>query len=310
MNNFLAYASAKYYAGEPIISDDEFDLLVDQYGYEYVGSPVDTTKAVKHLYPMYSLQKCYIGEKQIELPGEIVETPKLDGVAISILYVNGKLSLALTRGDGKAGQDITDKIRFLVPIDLRGDYTFQVTGEVITYKEISNARNYAAGALNLKSIEEFQQRKLFFIAYGLSPYQQVTYDEDMRTLEILGFDTIYNIREWSIFPQDGKVFRVNDNKVFTELGYTAKHPRGAYALKDRPEGIITTLLDVQWQVGRSGKVTPVAILEPVMIGDATISRATLNNSKYIKDLNLEIGCQVEVVRNGEIIPGIVRRVDC
>lgn len=92
------------------------------------------------------------------------------------------------------------------------------------------------------------------------------------------------------------------------MGFTAHHPRGAFALKEQKEGVITTLLDVVWQVGKSGVVSPVAILEPILIGDATVSKATLHNIEYIRDLDLEIGCQVEVIRSGEIIPRVVKRV--
>jgi DNA ligase (NAD+) len=104
------------------------------------------------------------------------------------------------------------------------------------------------------------------------------------------------------------VFRINDYRRFYDAGYTSKHPRGAFALKERKGGVVTKLLDVDWQVGRSGIVSPVAILEPVVIGEATVSRATLHNIKYIRELDLEVGCLVEVVRSGEIIPRIVRRI--
>lgn len=93
------------------------------------------------------------------------------------------------------------------------------------------------------------------------------------------------------------------------MGYTAKHPRGAFALKEVKAGVVTTLRDVVWQLGKSGVVSPVAILDPIVIGEATVSRATLHNIQYIRELNLEIGCQVEVIRSGEIIPRIVGRVE-
>jgi DNA ligase (NAD+) len=108
---------------------------------------------------------------------------------------------------------------------------------------------------------------------------------------------------------DGLVFRLKSNAKYDELGHTAKHPRGAFALKEQVAGVETTLLDVVWQLGKSGVVSPVAILDPVVVGDATVSRATLHNIEYIRDLNLEIGCKVEVIRSGEIIPRIVRRLD-
>ncbi|HEY9701865.1 MAG TPA: hypothetical protein V6C58_05445, partial [Allocoleopsis sp.] len=112
-----------------------------------------------------------------------------------------------------------------------------------------------------------------------------------------------------IFPCDGLVYRLNDNKLFEELGYTAKHPRGAYALKERGRAVETKLLDVVWQVGKSGKVTPVAILEPVMIGDAKVSRATLNNIAFIRALGIEIGDTVAIERAGEIIPTVMYKVE-
>jgi DNA ligase (NAD+) len=129
----------------------------------------------------------------------------------------------------------------------------------------------------------------------------------MYLLETLGFKTVTK-GDWSQFPEDGRVFRVNSNKVFEDMGSTSHHPRGAYALKTREKGVVTTLLDVVWQTGKSGKVTPVAILDEIVIDDAKISRATLNNMAYIESLNLEIGCQVEVIRAGKIIPCVIGRV--
>ena len=104
------------------------------------------------------------------------------------------------------------------------------------------------------------------------------------------------------------LYRLDSNKAYDELGYTSKHPRGAFALKEQKTGVETTLQDVVWQVGKSGVVSPVAVLEPITIGDAIVSRATLHNIEYIRELNLEIGCQVEVIRSGEIIPRVVRRI--
>jgi DNA ligase (NAD+) len=314
MKNFLDYASAKYYAGEPIISDEEFDKLAEYHGYESVGAPV-TSDRIAHAFPMWSLQKCYDDEPMISFGTEavIAVTPKLDGAAVANYYVYGKHVLSLTRGDGKEGLDITDKMRTLIPqtIVYSEEAILQITGEVVAPKSIDNARNYAAGALNLKSVDEFQTRELAFIAYGITPNQFYNWTDDMRKLNtVCGFKTVYT-REPSYleqFPQDGTVFRLDDYEKFTELGYTSKHPRGAFALKERKGGVITKLLDVEWQVGRSGVVSPVAILEPVIIGEATVSRATLHNIKYIQELDLEIGCLVEVIRAGEIIPRVVRRI--
>lgn len=307
MKSFLDYASSKYYAGEPIISDEEFDKLAEYYGYESVGAPVVGDR-IAHAFSMWSLQKVYDDEPLTALPGFTVTTPKLDGAAVALYYIYGRLSLALTRGDGKEGQDITDKMMLLVPETIRStESVLQVTGEVVAPKIIDNARNYAAGALNLKSVEEFHSRALTFVAYGMKPYKSDCWSEDLSFLSDSGFHTVMD-GEWDQFPHDGKVYRLNDYDKFEELGYTSKHPRGAFALKERKGGVVTKLLDVEWQVGRSGVVSPVAILEPVVIGEATVARATLHNIKYIKELDLDYGCLVEVIRSGEIIPRIVRRV--
>lgn len=313
MKTFLDYASAKYYAGESIISDEEFDKLAEYFNYERVGAPVALGDRVAHPFPMWSLQKCYDDEPLIDLGGEIVVTPKLDGAAVALYYVDGRLSLALTRGDGKEGLDITEKMSTLVPNQLENAVPFmQITGELVAPKTIDNARNYAAGALNLKSMDEFRTRDLTFVAYGVAPIvDNELWSGDMLYLHAQGFYTVlYAPKDWySQFPNDGLVYRLNKHNQFQALGYTSKHPRGAFALKERKGGVITKLLAVEWQVGRSGVVSPVAILEPVVIGEATVSRATLHNVKYIRDLNLELGCLVEVIRAGEIIPRVVRRVD-
>ena len=308
---FLDYASQRYYAGQPIITDDEFDKLAEAHNYERVGTP-SVRDGVPHAFSMYSLQKCYVGEKLIELAGETAETPKLDGAAIAVTYLNGRYVLGLTRGDGKRGQDITEKVRHLVPATVDRQGLVQITGEVVAPKSIPNARNYAAGALNLKDIEEVKSRDLTFIAYGVQPVVEELWTHEMGWLETQGFLDVHHaafLKETDKFPQDGKVFRLNNNKAFEAAGYTSKHPRGAYALKERQEGVVTRLLDVVWQVGRTGVVSPVAILAPVLVGDATVSRATLHNMKYIEELNLELDCEVEIIRSGEIIPRVVRRVD-
>ena len=130
----------------------------------------------------------------------------------------------------------------------------------------------------------------------------------MSALSTCGFQTVDKF-DASEYPTDGTVYRVDSYNTFFKMGYTAHHPRGAFALKEQKTGVVTKLLDVVWQVGKSGVVSPVAILEPVVVGEATVSRATLHNIQYIKELNLELGCMVEVVRSGDIIPRILKRVD-
>jgi DNA ligase (NAD+) len=196
-----------------------------------------------------------------------------------------------------------------VPLTTHHVGIHQVIGEVVAPKDIPNARNYAAGALNLKDLEEFKMRAISFFAYGVYPGFADTFSIDMMLLEEAGFQTVYANDLHNIYPCDGLVFRVNDNATFNSLGFTSKFPKGAYAKKERQEAVETTILAVEWQVGKSGKVTPVAILDPVMVGDALVSRATLNNKDFIEMLDLSIGDMVGIVRSGEIIPTIVYKVD-
>jgi NAD-dependent DNA ligase len=305
MKEFLDNASSAYYEGNPTISDEEFDRLASVYNYNSVGYVV--TDGIPHLYKMYSLQKFFNLVDAPDLSGYI-STPKLDGAAVSIVYVNGQLAIALTRGDGELGRDITDKMRLLVPNSIPLQATVQITGEVVCPSSVPNSRNLAAGSLNLKDLEEFRTRPLTFVAYGLQGSSIFTWSGAMKYLKAQGFQTV-NSFDSSMYPTDGIVYRVDDNQKFDSLGYTSHHPRGAFALKEQKDGVVTTLLDVVWQVGKSGAISPVAILEPVMIGSAMVGRATLHNIQYIRDLNLEIGCQVEVIRSGEIIPRVVRRVN-
>lgn len=315
-HNFLDNASKAYYAGTPIISDEQFDKLAELTAYNALGAQVDYNVGT-HYKQMYSLQKHYEDEGKVRPLaglGDVSTSIKLDGAAISLLYVNGQLVRALTRGDGIEGQDITNKMvvaKFLPQILPSGmvPEVLQVTGEIVATINIENARNYAAGALNLKDVNEFKDRILSFIAYGVYPYLTKTHTQDMDMLQAMGMSTCREQNLEKIFPSDGLVFRVNDNKQFDELGYTAKFPRGAYALKIRGDHVETRLLDVEWQVGKSGKVTPVAILEPVYIGDALVSRATLNNPGFIESLGIEIGDKVAVIRSGEVIPCILHKVE-
>lgn len=317
---YLEYCNRKYAEGNPILPDEVYDRLVEnteletQVGYKPQDKPYQNIPPIdsrfKHPYPMYSLQKVFVGEDKEpdwDIKQTKIMTAKLDGAAVSITYIEGVLTQALTRGDGKAGLDITGKIKTLVPNKIWSKGLKQITGEVVAPKNIPNARNYASGALNLKDLEEFKSRDITFVAYGIQPAICAEWTEDMSMVADMGFNAITK-SDYREFPQDGKVVRVDSNIYFEKLGYTSHHPRGSFALKTRQAGVVTRLLDVEWNVGKSGAVSPVAILEPCIIGEATISRATLHNIGYIEALDLEIGCNVEVIRSGEIIPRIVKRV--
>ena len=308
MREFLEHAVKKYYEGDPIISDEQFDVLADVYKFNDVGHQI--TDGVPHIHRMYSLQK-FFDIEDAPAGKEYVSSPKLDGAAVSLVYIRGELQLALTRGDGLHGKDITDKMQHKVPLQITGkpaEDVVQITGELVAPKTIPNARNYAAGALNLKDPNEFLERNVNFVAYDMQPSHLLRWTGTLEYLFLMGFATVQHVQD-DIYPTDGLVYRMNENKEFDAQGYTAHHPRGAFALKEKKEGVITTLIDVKWQVGKSGVVSPVGILEPVTIGDAVIQKATLHNIDYINSLNLEIGCKVEVIRSGEIIPRILRRVD-
>ena len=303
-----------YYEGTPLISDAEYDYLVSIN--PEAESSIGPRGDVPHLYKMYSLQKYYPGRGDT-LPNNLkdyVETPKLDGNAVELVYFEGNLVKATTRGDGDYGNDITEKMELIIGEYLSlTDNLVQITGEVVATRDVPNARNLAAGALNTKDMDEFWLRVrelgLVFVAYGIKPSNNDYYHQDLIDLhdeflvpnstKVLDF-----IKEGNI-KTDGTVYRLNNNKDFLSQGYTAKFPRGAFAVKIDAEYVTTKLLDVSWETGRSGKVTPTAILEPVNIDGATIQRATLNNVAFIEAMDLSIGDTVHVIRSGDIIPQIV-----
>lgn len=315
VKEFIELCQNAYYQGNSIISDEEYDALIRRFPLEdEIGPKGD----VPHLFRMYSLQKVYPGRGD-DLPFQGIETPKLDGCAISLLYIDGKFVSALTRGNGILGNDVTDNVAMLnVPKTIRQKTPTQITGEVHITKEVENMRNFASGAINLKDTDEFFKRivegGLVFTAYSIQCETDKvgltgTYLGDMMILQEDGFLTCANISsklDW--FPTDGIVVRMDGNNQFNAAGWTNKHPRGAYAIKEDDEGEITTLERVEWQVGASGKVTPVGYFTPVVIDDATIVKATLNNVDYIKSLDLELGCSIRVIRSGGVIPRIVERV--
>ena len=307
---FLELARSRYYEGSPIISDEQYDALEERYG-EALKPGYALDRGVPHLFPMYSLKKYYRGEGDPPRFSRTVVTPKLDGAACALIYIDGEFSSAITRGDGEKGLEFTHLISpekadmMGIPwfVDFEKDVV-QVTGEIVAPEFLVNARNYAAGAVSLKSPVEFQVRNLTFIAYECLPEIMDQYGDAMESLNIMGFHTAYT-SDCSKFPRDGMVFREGSYAKYWEAGFTSKHPRGAYALKERTEGVKTQLLDVVWQTGKSGKVTPVAILDPIEIDGAIVSRATLNNVGFIEALDIEIGDYLMVERSGGIIPRII-----
>ena len=310
LENLIKRAKTAYYSGNPIMSDEIFDYLVNMATEESIGYKSSYERRYKHMFPLFSLQKVVSGIDTAPDWGSdaTVCTAKLDGAAISILYGGGEFQKSLTRGDGIEGLDITHNIRHLVPETIDYEGVLQISGEVVAPKTIPNSRNYAAGALSLKDSTEFKTRDLYFIAHGVSPYPTDNYVSDMRFVSNLGIQTAID-SDYTQFPHDGSVFRIADNNRFDHYGYTSHHPRGAFALKQQEKGVVTILQSVSWQVGKSGAVSPVAHFDPIDIEGATVSKATLHNKSIIEALDLKIGCKIEVIRAGKIIPQVLRRVD-
>lgn len=319
MKEFIAQLQKAYYEGSPLISDEEYDALIKRFPDAEVT--IGHKGEVKHMFRMWSLQKKYPGRGD-ELPNleAYIESPKLDGCAIDCLYINGKFVQGLTRGDGVKGRDITKNLEHLVPATV--DYyapIMQVTGEVVTTKDIDNARNFASGAMNLDNGQEFMSRLveggLRFVAYNVQTSSDQClgsmYKRDMKELEILGFHTILsdNVKkavEQGLIITDGLVYRLARNRAYFAAGFTSKFPKGAFAVKEDAEGEITEIEDVLWQVGASGKVTPVCIVKEVVLEDAKVTRVTLNNVEYMNAMGItHIGQKVRVIRAGGIIPKIV-----
>ena len=311
MKNLLEKASSAYYEGNPFMSDEVFDSLAKKYNYNKVGHiPKDSNK-IKHKYRLYSLQNVFKGEDKVPFEdSDVVITPKLDGAAIALEYKEGFLVAAATRGDGIYGQNIYEKALYLVPIKINNKNHIQISGEVVAPNTIKNSRNYASGALNLKDIEEFKERDVTFITYDIKGIEFRTYNESLTWLALNDFDTVDKKNLDKIYPTDGLVYRINNNERYKKLAYTAHHPRGAYALKDKKDVEIkeTILRNIIWQNGAGGKITPVALFDTVEIGGAKVGRATLHNAGFVEGLELELGDTLLITRSGGVIPKVIGKV--
>lgn len=270
---------------------------------------------------------------------------KFDGASINMTYVNGALEKAVTRGDGTQGDEVTANVKTIknVPLRLQGDFPerFDIRGEIILplegFKQLNekrlaageepyrNPRNTASGSLKLQDSTETAQRPLECFFYALAgdlPYS--THWEGLTKARSWGF-TVPNsmqavssieemldyIKKWGDqrdalpFEIDGVVIKVNSIDVQEQLGFTAKSPRWAISYKYKAEQVSTRLNSVSYQVGRTGAITPVANLEPVLLSGTIVKRASLHNADQIEKLNLRVGDYVYVEKGGEIIPKIV-----
>ncbi len=366
-----------YEEARPTISDREYDRLykelvdlegkfpdlitLDSPTQGVGGKPLEAFAQIQHRVPMLSLDNTYSEDevanfyKRITklLPDEkipVVIEPKVDGVAVSVMYENGKLKYAATRGDGSVGDDITQNIKTIksVPHQLRGaaPKVFEVRGEAYLDKKgfeklneereaagmplFANPRNAAAGSLKHLDPNVAAKRPLGMIFYGTGAVEGADVDLHSKIFPLfkkLGLpthedwwladsvDQILNairdldeIRRDFRYETDGAVIKVDALEQRQRLGFTAKSPRWAIAYKYAAERVETKLLDIKVQVGRTGILTPVAVLEPVFVSGSTVSRATLHNEDEIKRKDIRIGDTVVIEKAGEVIPAVVEVV--
>ena len=304
----------------PEITDAEFDQLYDKLvamesaqGWRDHDSPTfrvgGKAGKVTHPYPLYSLRKVYDIEEVDDFMD--VRLPKIDGTNLSLIYTNGRLSTALTRGNGERGEDVTHLMEGITNIPTRIDTHLDevvINGECVTNNEVDNFRNYVSGALGLKSAKEFAERNIIFIAHDWLG-AHFGYKARMEIVKNMGFFTVMEDDAWT-YPMDGVVYRADSYAKCVRLGYTSKFPKFAVALKEREtETAITTLQDVLWVVGRTGTVNPTAVIDPVVLEDATISRVTLHNLGIIEEHNLGLGDMIQIERAGGVIPKFLRVIE-
>lgn len=361
-----------YVLDTPTISDYEFDQklkelqALEQAHPEFYdensptvrvgGSITKNFPTVVHEYRMYSLDNSYSKEDIEEWEQRIIKTLgtddisftcelKYDGASIDLLYEDGKLKQATTRGDGIQGDDITANVRTIgsVPLQLRGDYPqrFYIRGEIVMPKKaferlnqervaagedpFMNPRNTASGSLKLQDTAEVAKRGLDCLLYFLVGDTGIaTQFESLEKAREWGFkvpnysrlchstqEVMDFINEWDTkrhtlpYETDGVVIKVNNVAQQQELGYTSKSPRWAMAYKYKAEQVDTQLESISYQVGRTGAITPVANLKPVLLAGTIVKRASLHNADQIEKLDIHIGDWVYVEKGGEIIPKIV-----
>jgi DNA ligase (NAD+) len=302
-----------YDLGKPVLLDAEYDGLYDQLvemerlqGWKDPDSPTVRISSlggkIKHPHQLYSLKKVY-SEEDVDTEFSIL-TPKLDGVNLSATYNSGGLQTLLTRGDGEYGENVIHLSKVIkgIPISVSQSATF--VGEVVTDNvNVENFRNYVAGALGLKSAKEAQDRNLRFIVHDVLGIE-ADYLDRLVLAKKAGFKTVLD-SDYTQYPQDGKVYRVSSYAREQELGHTSKHPRFAVALKQKEHySAATYLKDIVWTVGRSGVVTPVGLVEPVVLDGATVSRVILHNLEFVLEHNLRPGDFILIERR--ITPQFVR----
>ena len=366
-----------YVLDDPVISDADYDLLLrelqalevehpelvtpDSPTQRVGASPAAQFTAVRHPLPMLSLANVFDGEEFADFHRrcaeqlgveevEFVAEPKLDGLAISLIYEQGRLTRAATRGDGSTGEDVTHNVRTIraIPLRLRGaPRLLEVRGEIYMEKRgfealnarqaaagqktFANPRNAAAGSLRQLDPRITAERPLTMCCYGVgemdTPERPQTQMATLTWLSELGlrvspetrvvrgvaasldyYAGIGARRAALAYEIDGVVFKVNDLAQQAALGFVSRAPRWATAFKFPPDERTTRVLAIEVQVGRTGALTPVARLEPVLVGGVTVTNATLHNADEIRRKDVRVGDTVVVRRAGDVIPEIVRVV--
>ena len=381
LSHLLEYHGWRYHVlDDPHISDAEYDaffqeLLTLEKRYPSLASPssptsrvggviLDSLPTARHTLPMYSLDNVFsVGEwyafteKLARLAPDLNAPelafwlePKMDGLAMELVYENGALTSALTRGDGVTGEIVTENMRTVknIPLRLRGNgplpRLLEVRGEVVMTREdfaalnaqqaakgaktFANPRNAAAGSVRQLDSRIAASRPLRFISYGVGQVEGIapwkTQEAIILAIKEFGFTVAPGARlcptpgeaaEWLValekerhsypFELDGGVAKLNDLALQDTLGFTARFPRWATAFKFAALQARTVLEDIMIQVGRTGVLTPVAILTPVNVGGVTVSRATLHNEDEIRAKDVLIGDTVIVQRAGDVIPEVV-----
>ena len=359
------WARLYYEEDAPVVSDAEYDKLYDELrkleseeGYSLKNSPTHRVGGApkgkfeqsEHLLRLYSLDKCQSKEEFADWCGRLVKTVgyfpdltceyKFDGLTLNILYENGVIQKATTRGNGVVGEIVTAQVNTIKKLPKTIEYKgkIEIQGEGILrlsqlkrYNEtasdpLKNARNGAAGAIRNLDPSVTAQRGLSFMAYNIG-YSERPFASQCEMREFLkeqgfevegDFDVVHTVedamkyadntgekRERLDYLIDGVVYKVNDVKLRDEIGFTEKFPKWAVAYKFKADEMTTTLDDVIWQVSRSAKLNPIAVLEPVDIGGVTVSRATLNNYGDILKKKVRIGDKVFVRRSNDVIPEIM-----
>ena len=340
---------AYYNTDNPIISDREYDNLIKRYGEEpSVGAPVlDSIKKITIAdKPMLSLNKAHNEKEIISFSNgyDIVASIKCDGLSVRLIYKNGMLFSANTRGNGSEGADITEHIKYFtnVPLKILKTEKYIIDGEAIIYdddfkiinknNQFKNSRNTASGSLALLDMNIVKQRHLSFIAWDIiqGGCSSECYHYNMEEAEKLGFTTvpmlildatkieqeeIANINQTLLkeskekgIPCDGVVWRINDVKEGNRRGQTAHHFLNAIAWKPNDELYDTRLKHIQWTMGRTGVLTPVAVFDPIDIDGSTVERASLHNVSVMKEILGDCayyGEPLKIAKMNQIIPQVI-----